>query len=83
MEATLSLTEIMYKEGSGRVKKTDYLDNKVMVETIRAMVATLEKNELISKAALANIVGMSWDAVVSPADNELPLSHLIKVWKNW
>ena len=34
MEATLSLTETMYKEGSGKVKKTDYLDNKVMVESL-------------------------------------------------
>jgi outer membrane protein len=33
MEATLNLTETMYKEGSGKVKKTDFLDNKIMVET--------------------------------------------------
>ena len=72
MQATLDLTEIMYKEGSGRVKKTDFLDNKVMVETIRAMVAMLEKNKLMSRAALANTMGMPWDAVVEPADTELP-----------
>lgn len=72
MEATLNLTETMYKEGSGRVKKTDYLDNKVMVETIRAMVASLEKNELMARAALANTMGMSWDAAIEPADIELP-----------
>ncbi len=72
MEATLSLTEIMYKEGSGRVKKTDYLDNKVMVASIRAMVALLEKNVLIAGAALANTMGMSWDATVTPADMEFP-----------
>ncbi|MFH0725133.1 MAG: TolC family protein [Pseudomonadota bacterium] len=45
MEATLNLTETMYKEGSGKVKKTDFLDNKVMVESIRSAVALLEKNE--------------------------------------
>lgn len=72
MEATLDLTEIMYKEGSGRVKKTDFLDNKVMVETLRAMVALLEKNKLMSRAALANTMGMSWDAVIEPSDTELP-----------
>jgi len=72
MEATLNLTETMYKEGSGRVKKTDYLDNKVMVETIRATVALLEKNELMSQAALANTMGLSWQSNVSPAAQEIP-----------
>ncbi len=72
MEATLSLTEIMYKEGSGRVKKTDYLDNKVMVESIRVMVALLEKNKMMARAALANTMGLQWDDSVTPADKELP-----------
>ena len=72
MEATLTLTETMYKEGSGKVKKTDYLDNKVMVETIRATVALLEKNEAMSQAALANTMGMDWRSNVLPAAQEIP-----------
>ena len=72
MEATLNLTETMYKEGSGKVKKTDWLDTKVMVETLRSMVALLEKNELMSQAALANTMGLSWDSSVRPADKEMP-----------
>ncbi len=72
MEATLSLTETMYKEGSGKVKKTDFLDNKVMVETLRAMVAQLEKNEEMAQAALANTMGLSWSTSIRPADKELP-----------
>jgi len=71
MEATLNLTETMYKEGSGRVKKTDFLDNKVMVESLRAMVAQLEKNEAMAQAALANTMGMSWRESVVPADQEI------------
>lgn len=71
MEATLELTESMYKEGSGRVKKTDFLDNKVMVETLRAMVAQLEKNEAMAKAALANSVGLPWNASVRPRETEI------------
>ena len=71
MEATLNLTESMYKEGSGKVKKTDFLDNKVMVETLRAMVAQLEKNEEMAQAALANTIGFSWNTSISPADKEL------------
>lgn len=72
MEATLSLTETMYKEGSGRVMKTDYLDNKVMVESLRSAVALLEKNEEMARAALANTMGMPWNTSVKPADRELP-----------
>lgn len=72
MEATLNLTETMYKEGSGKVKKTDFLDNKVMVESLRAMTAQLEKNELMAQAALANTMGLSWDSNIRPKDADLP-----------
>jgi outer membrane protein TolC len=72
MEATLNLTETMYKEGSGKVKKTDFLDNKVMVETLRAMVALLEKNEEMAQAALANTMGLSWNTSIKPSVKELP-----------
>ena len=74
MNATLSLTETMYKEGSGRVKKTDWLNNKVMVETLRSMVALLEKNELMARAALANSMGLSWDKSVDPENTKIPFS---------
>ncbi len=76
METTLRLTETMYKEGSGRVKKTDFLDNKVMVESLRSMLAMLEKNEVMAQAALANTMGMPWNAGVKPADQSLPFSPL-------
>ncbi|MBI4661311.1 MAG: TolC family protein [Verrucomicrobia bacterium] len=72
MEATLHLTETMYKEGSGRVKKTDWLENKVMVESLRSMVALLEKNEAMARAALANTMGLPWNEAVKPADKEMP-----------
>jgi outer membrane protein TolC len=74
MEATLGLTETLYKEGSGSVKKTDWLDNKIMVETIRSMVAQLEKNELLSQAALANAIGLPWQMSAIPTDTELPFT---------
>ncbi len=73
MEATLSLTETMYKEGSGKVKKTDFLENKIMVESLRAMVSLLEKNEAMAHAALANTLGLPWTASIRPIDKELPL----------
>jgi outer membrane protein len=74
MEATLKLTETMYKEGSGRVKKTDYLDNKVMVESLRSAVALLEKNEKMTQAALANTMGLSWQESVQPSVSEIPFA---------
>ena len=74
MEATLNLTETMYKEGSGKVKKTDYLDNRVMVESLRSAVALLEKNEEMSQAALANTLGLPWKESVRPAAQEAPFT---------
>lgn len=74
MEATLDLTETMYKEGSGTVKKTDFLDNKIMVESIRSLVAVAEKNEAMAQAALANSMGMPWTESARPAATEIPFA---------
>jgi outer membrane protein TolC len=72
MEVTLELTDSMYKNGAGKVNKTDYLDNVVMVETIRSMVAELAKNEAAAEAALAYTMGLPWNATVRPSVEELP-----------
>jgi len=72
METTLRLTESLYKEGAGKVTKADFLDNQVMVESLRSLVAQLEKNEAMSQAALANAVGESWNVNVQPLSQEIP-----------
>ncbi|MBL8229877.1 MAG: TolC family protein [Bryobacterales bacterium] len=72
MEVTLELTESMYKNGSEKVNKTDYLDNQVMVETIRSMVAMLARNEAAAEAALAYTMGLPWNATVRPSAEEIP-----------
>ncbi len=72
MEVTLELTESMYKNGAGKVNKTDYLDNLTMVETIRSMVAELVRNEASAEAALAYTMGEPWNATVGPSAEELP-----------
>ena len=74
MQATLRITEALYKDGTGTVNKTDYLDNKVMVETVRGMVASLEQNEAAAEAGLAYTIGYSWRSTVIPADTEIPYS---------
>jgi len=73
LETTLKLTESLYKEGSGKVTRADYLDNQVMAESLRAMVALLEKNEAITQAALAGTVGLPWNATVRPSSQEIPV----------
>lgn len=72
MEVTLELTESMYKNGAGKVNKTDYLDSLEMVETIRTTVAELEKNQALAEAALAYTMGQPWTATVQPSDEEVP-----------
>jgi outer membrane protein TolC len=72
MEVTLELTQSMYQNGAGKVNKTDYLENEVMVETIRTMVAELAKNEAAAEAALAYTIGLPWNATVRPSADELP-----------
>lgn len=72
MEATQAMTESLYKEGTGTVNKADFLDNKVMTETVRSIVAPLEANESMAEAALAYTIGLSWKSTVVPSDESLP-----------
>ncbi len=67
MEVTLELTENLYTKGSGKVKKTDYLRNKTVVEWLRSAVTSLAANEQLARAALTNSMGMDWQNPVEPA----------------
>jgi outer membrane protein len=72
LEATLQITENLYKEGSGRVKKTDYLKNKTIVESIRALIISMDYNKILAKRALVFSMGLSDTATVEIADSEIP-----------
>ena len=72
MQITLRLTETYVNEATGKVNRTNYLFNKVIVESIRSALAELEKNETLARAALANDMGLAWNASVRPADVTLP-----------
>ena len=72
MEVTLDLTEELYKKSSGTVKKTDYLRNKVVVESLRSIVAFLESGEIMSRAALTNTMGLDWEQDIMLVDNTIP-----------
>jgi outer membrane protein TolC len=69
---TLKLTESYTKEGTGKISRTDYLYNKVIVDSVHSAMAELEKNEVLAQSALANTVGMPWSAIVQPADETMP-----------
>ncbi|MBA4366999.1 MAG: TolC family protein [Desulfobacterium sp.] len=72
LKATMELTEQLYKEGAGSVKKTDYLKSKTMMESSRAIVAAFQGNLEISKAALINTMGLSWDTDIRLSEIDIP-----------
>jgi outer membrane protein len=74
MEVTLELTENLYTKGSGKVKKTDYLRNRAIVEALRSAVSSLEANEKLARAALTNSIGIAWDTPIEVAAGDLPFT---------
>ena len=72
LEATLNLTERLYKEGSGTVKKTDYLRNKTMVEMVRSVKSRVKSQQVKADTALVNLMGLEHGTVVEPTATDLP-----------
>lgn len=73
MKTTLSLTENLYQNGSGRVTKSDYLKNKMMVEALQTMCSQINSELSIAKAALINAMGLEWNATLDLSDAAFPL----------
>jgi len=71
-EVTLELTEKLYKTGSGRVKKTDYLRTQVIVSSIRSALELLKSNVELAKSALVNTIGLDWRSQIELAETEIP-----------
>jgi outer membrane protein TolC len=71
-EMTLDLTERLYKNGAGTVKKTDYLRTKVIVSSIRSMLELLISNDSLAKAALINSMGLDWKTQIELSEEEIP-----------
>jgi len=76
LSATLDLTENLYLKGSGRVKKTDFLKNKMVVESARSILAGLKDKEELARAALLFSLGMESGSPVELADTEIPYESL-------
>jgi outer membrane protein TolC len=71
-EMTLDLTERLYKNGAGTVKKTDYLRTKVIASSIRSMLELLISNDSLAKAALINSMGLDWKTQIELSEEEIP-----------
>jgi len=74
MEATLELTESVYKNGSLKVTKIDYLKNKMFVENLRNILAQVEAKQAVVLAALKKEIGLKWDAELDIVEEQIPFS---------
>lgn len=72
LETTTELTERLYKEGTGSVTKLDYLRSMVVVESARSIVERLTSNVELANAALANTIGLPWNATLALAETTIP-----------
>jgi len=74
MEATLEITESVYKNGSLKVTKIDYLKNKMFVENLRSILAQVEAKQSLVNAALKKEMGLNWDTEINIQDSQIPYS---------
>jgi len=72
IEATHDLTEELYKGGSDKVKKTDYLQSKIIVAAMRSMVVALKGNVDLAESALVFTMGLDWDTPIELTETEIP-----------
>ncbi|MDQ1266177.1 MAG: hypothetical protein QG635_1329 [Bacteroidota bacterium] len=72
LEATLEMTENLYQNGSGKVMKTDYLKNKIIVETTRSLASSMEYEAKTAKAALLHTIGINRDEEIELTDKDIP-----------
>jgi outer membrane protein len=76
LQATVDLTETLYKGGSQSVSKRDYLRSKVILESARSIVALMQSSVELARAALANTMGLAWDKPLELAENQIPYTPI-------
>jgi outer membrane protein TolC len=72
LQATVELTETLYKSGSKIVNKRDYLRSKVIFESAHTIVTLMRSNVELAQTALANTMGLKWDHTIDLAENQIP-----------
>ncbi len=70
LNITLELTESLYKNGSGKTTKLDYLKNKVLVDEVKTLVSGLKNN--IKSAEQALNFSMGTDIKLNLPEEEVP-----------
>ncbi len=76
VDVTLELTEKMYKNGTGAVKKTDYLKNKIFASSMHALLASLKNNVELSASALQFTISDKTDIVYETENSDLPYQKI-------
>ena len=75
LSSTLNITESLYKSGSTKVTKIEYLKNKTMVDLISSVLSGIKGEKKIAEAALANAIGFEWNKKVTTADEIIQLNQ--------
>lgn len=78
LNTTLNVTESLYKGGSTKVTKIEYLKNKTMVDLLGSILSGISGERKIAEAALANAVGLEWNKKVTTADDSIQLNQNIE-----
>lgn len=73
LSVTLELTENLYQRGSGKVKKTDYLKNKMVVESVRGIHIRLQEQAQNARTGLVFYMGLNWQTDIMLAETEIPI----------
>lgn len=72
-KALEDLTERLYQHGSMRVKKTDYLRTKTTTALTRSILNEATYARELAHEALANAMGLDWQAKLTLAKDEQPV----------
>ncbi|MFT5365581.1 MAG: outer membrane protein [Candidatus Latescibacterota bacterium] len=73
LTVTLELTENLYQRGSGKVKKTDYLKNKMFVESVRGFQFRLQEKADNARTGLTFYMGLDWQTEMTLSETEVPI----------
>jgi outer membrane protein len=79
LNSTLKVTESTYKNGSGRVTKSDYLKNKMFAETIKSIWIQISGEKKNALAALAHAMGLDWKTQIQISETDF---HIINETNN-
>lgn len=78
LNTTLSVTESLYQNGSGRVTKVDFLKNKLIVEAIKTLTEQISGEKKSALDALTYTIGLDWDTEIELTESEIPFVPNVK-----